>query len=336
LSIHTELGGILARRREAAGDAAFQAGGLFVCTGLISVVYDLLDGSSDVAVVVDSSTAVAGVVFAVLPWRRWRPSATLVLAIAALALASGSQLAGLVPLSTYGIWFVLIFVWIGMWHPPGTSYLMAPFAAVAYVMPFALGAHSEDMAVTGSISIPTAVLIGETISRRSRVARRAEAAKDEALAALTRANVTDDLTGLGNRRRANSLLDSLEDGDALVILDLDHFKRVNDTLGHHRGDQVLQELGDYLRRVVRDHDLVARYGGEEFIVVIRSTGQDAVGVVQRMLDGWRALGPPSTLSAGLAVKRTGDTWSDTFRAADASLYQAKELGRDRLVAQLVS
>ena len=152
----------------------------------------------------------------------------------------------------------------------------------------------------------------------------------------TRANVTDDLTGLGNRRRANSLLDSLEDGDALAILDLDHFKRVNDTLGHHRGDEVLQELGEFLLRTVRDHDTVARYGGEEFIVVIRQAGADATVVVERILTGWRELSPPATLSVGIAMKTPGQTWSDTFSAADASLYRAKELGRDRAVLQPAS
>ena len=210
LSKRTQLRATRRSKRRASSPAA----------GLIGLGYDLSGGPGDdlaLSVAVDATMVLFAVVIGSLPWCRWPRPATLSLAVVALAGVSISHLAGLVPLATYGIWFVLIFVWIGTWHPPGTSYLMSPVA----------------------------------------------------LAALTRANVTDDLTGLGNRRRANSLLDSLDDGDALAILDLDHFKRVNDTLGHHRGDEVLQELGEFLLRTVRDHDTVARYGGEEFIVVIR-------------------------------------------------------------------
>ena len=340
MSKRTQLRALVAARRERAGDAAFQAACLFACAGVIGLGYDLSGGPGDdlaLSVAVDLSMVLFGVVIGSLPWCRWPRPATLGLAVIALAGVSLSHLGGLVPLATYGIWFVLIFVWIGTWHPPGTSYLMCPVAVIAYVVPFALDAPAtEGVIASGLISIPTAVLIGETIARRSRALRRAEAAKDEALAALTRANVTDDLTGLGNRRRANSLLDSLEDGDALAILDLDHFKRVNDTLGHHRGDEVLQELGAFLLRTVRDRDTVARYGGEEFIVVIRQAGADATAVVERILTGWREMSPPATLSAGIAMKTPGQTWSDTFSAADASLYRAKALGRDRAVLQPAS
>jgi PleD family two-component response regulator len=99
---------------------------------------------------------------------------------------------------------------------------MAPVAASAYLVPFAFGVPATYGATASvAISIPVAVLVGETIARKEQTTRRAEAGQQAALAALAKANVTDDLTGLGNRRWANSLLDALEDGDALAILDLD-------------------------------------------------------------------------------------------------------------------
>ena len=181
------------------------------------------------------------------------------------------------------------------------------------------------------MSLPVAVLIGETIARKAAATRLAEAGQAAALAALSKASVTDDLTGLGNRRRANALLDSLADGDAIVILDLDHFKSINDTLGHHRGDQVLQELGAFLLTEVRVADAVARYGGEEFVIVVRASEGGALEVTERVLDRWRAMSPPVTLSAGLAVKRMGRQWTETFADADVALYEAKKAGRDRAV-----
>jgi diguanylate cyclase (GGDEF)-like protein len=159
----------------------------------------------------------------------------------------------------------------------------------------------------------------------------AQVGQREALALLAAANLTDDLTGVGNRRAANVMLDSLVAGDAWAILDLDHFKRVNDTLGHQRGDLVLQELGSYLLGAVRGADSVARFGGEEFVVVLRAASSSEETTILRLLEGWRATGPLTTLSAGLAVHRSGQSYAVTFANADAALYEAKGNGRNQLV-----
>jgi diguanylate cyclase (GGDEF)-like protein len=143
--------------------------------------------------------------------------------------------------------------------------------------------------------------------------------------------VTDDLTGLGNRRHGVMLLDSLAPGDTVAMLDLDHFKRINDTLGHPAGDEFLQVFSSYLLRAVRDKDAVARFGGEEFIIVLRGAGAAALDSIERLLTGWRALTPLTTFSAGVAVHRRHQTPSSTFADADAALYQAKQRGRDRVV-----
>src|SRR6185503_9353582 len=105
-------------------------------------------------------------------------------------------------------------------------------------------------------------LIGEILSAQNTALRHARAAQEQATGLLAEAAVTDDLTGLGNRRHVNTLLDELAPGDALLLLDLDHFKELNDRLGHLRGDEVLADLGGYLIASTRDGDAVARYGGE--------------------------------------------------------------------------
>jgi diguanylate cyclase (GGDEF)-like protein len=209
---------------------------------------------------------------------------------------------------------------------------MGPLAALAYGLPFALGTPLPRAGLAAvTLSVLVAVLVGETISRKERDTQSALAGQREALALLATANVTDDLTGLGNRRQANTLLDSLHEGDALAILDLDRFKNVNDTLGHLRGDQVLQDLGAYLHGAVRDADAVARFGGEEFIVVLRAAGPSAPETITRLLAGWKATTPITPLSAGLAIHRSGAAFDQTFRDADSALYEAKSAGRDRLV-----
>jgi diguanylate cyclase (GGDEF)-like protein len=326
----------LLSRREVAGAAAHQAGVLFIAAGCIGLATDFLaivvGGGNAIVILIDSTNMAIGLITVRLPWRRWPERSVLVLPVAAFANIAATNITGTTPEATFGVWFVLVFVWIGMWQPPRTSYAMAPVAACAYLLPFALGVSSTYGTVASvAISIPVAVLVGETIARKAETTRRAEAGQEAALEALAKANVTDDLTGLGNRRWANSLLDTLQDGDALAILDLDHFKQVNDTLGHNRGDEVLHDLGMFLRNATRGDDSVARYGGEEFVVVLRQAPSGALEVIERLLADWRASGPLATLSAGIAVKRPGQSWSTTFSQADAALYQAKETGRDRAV-----
>lgn len=117
-------------------------------------------------------------------------------------------------------------------------------------------------------------------------------------------------------------------GDAVVMLDLDHFKRVNDDLGHARGDEVLAELGRYLQRAIRTSDSVARYGGEEFVVVLSAPGAGLRSTIERLLDGWRATHPVTTVSIGAAAHLASRTTAETMSAADGALYIAKRSGRD--------
>jgi diguanylate cyclase (GGDEF)-like protein len=147
---------------------------------------------------------------------------------------------------------------------------------------------------------------------------------------LTTAAMQDALTGVGNRRRAATLLEDLRPDDAVVLIDLDHFKLVNDTAGHAAGDRVLVLLGRYLREAARDADAIARYGGEEFLLVLRHAGRPAPAAVIRLLEGWRELKPLTTFSAGVAIHQEGRSPAATLGRADAALYRAKRTGRDRV------
>ncbi|MEM7325064.1 MAG: diguanylate cyclase [Actinomycetota bacterium] len=146
---------------------------------------------------------------------------------------------------------------------------------------------------------------------------------------LERATTRDELTGIGNRRHADTLLNSMEDGDALILLDLDGFKAVNDTLGHAAGDQVLQDLSNHLRHCLRDSDTSARLGGDEFLVVARRAFADPVAVAQRILRGWANSGRSTTISAGVALHQADVPVDETFERADQALYRAKAAGKNR-------
>ena len=160
-----------------------------------------------------------------------------------------------------------------------------------------------------------------------------------------RLSVTDGLTGLWNFRYFQlTVAKEIERASrfdrplALLMLDLDHFKQVNDQYGHQRGDSVLIELAERLRGLVRDVDTLARYGGEELVVVLPETDEPgAVRAAERICEAVRAtafglpgeLPVPVTVSIGVAVfPDHGATPVDLLRAADDALYAAKREGRD--------
>ncbi len=152
----------------------------------------------------------------------------------------------------------------------------------------------------------------------------------ETIRALGHAVRHDELTGTGNRRHATELLTGMRSGDGLILVDIDHFKSVNDREGHRGGDRLLRALGGYLRNYVRGSDNVARFGGDEFIVVARGVGADATAAAERLLDGWRQLGTSATVSIGVAVHSAGAAPEDTLDRADQALYQAKANGRNQV------
>lgn len=143
---------------------------------------------------------------------------------------------------------------------------------------------------------------------------------------------TDALTGLGNRRWAERLLESLTPDDVLIVLDLDHFKAVNDQHGHAVGDDVLRAFGRLLAAELRSSDQAARLGGEEFLVLLPQTSlETADEVLLRLRRSWADRSPMTTFSAGGARVRLDEASRSAYERADAALYLAKAEGRDRHV-----
>ncbi|MBK7042976.1 MAG: diguanylate cyclase [Rhodanobacteraceae bacterium] len=160
------------------------------------------------------------------------------------------------------------------------------------------------------------------------------------MAASERKAATDPLTGAANRRSAEQRLDELVHSGgsyAVVMIDIDHFKLVNDRHGHEVGDRALKLLVGTMRPLMRGEDLLCRYGGEEFLLVLPSADAVAAGeLMQRVRNALPGACvhdgvPVFTISAGIASERNGSNPQVQLRAADQALYQAKRDGRDRVV-----
>ncbi|WP_107851458.1 biofilm regulation diguanylate cyclase SiaD [Oceanimonas marisflavi] len=161
---------------------------------------------------------------------------------------------------------------------------------------------------------------------------------------LRHAALKDPLTGLANRRQ---LMERLYDEQArcrrgqpafaLVMIDVDHFKRINDGFGHDVGDQVLCRLVNMISSQLRTQDLCARWGGEEFMLLLPHTGlEPAKALLERMMTAIEQLRLDAipelqlTVSAGLTVYHAQEPLDDTIRRADHALIRAKQSGRNRL------
>jgi diguanylate cyclase (GGDEF)-like protein len=321
------------RSRQDVGSAAAarQASLLFLAAGVMTLINNRISAAHYHAVndVVGVLAIIASPVGLFLPWGRWPARSTLVYFPFCLTLLVMSSVYGSNPREIYAFWYVVAFVWVGMHHPSRTSLALGVPTAIAYLIPLLTAVHPSGEAIQSVvIAIPGTVLIGEILSATTTGLRRARAGQQEAFDLLAVAAVTDDLTGVGNRRHVNTLLDTLQPGDALLLLDLDHFKDINDRLGHLAGDEVLADLGKYLKLSTRDSaDTVARYGGEEFLVVLRQPGDLAHRAAERLLEGWRATGPLVTFSIGIALHHNASARA-TLHEADQALYQAKASGRD--------
>jgi diguanylate cyclase (GGDEF)-like protein len=166
------------------------------------------------------------------------------------------------------------------------------------------------------------------------------------LSRLTAQAHTDQLTGVANRR---GLLRSIEriheratrgdSGYVVLMVDIDHFKAINDRHGHEGGDRVLQRVAQALQRGLREGDLVARWGGEEFCVLLpRIAPADAQALAERLAQQIAADGDPRvTVSIGLAAAGVaGESAAAVIRRADDALYGAKTAGRNQVVASLAA
>ncbi|HEY0710640.1 MAG TPA: GGDEF domain-containing protein [Polyangia bacterium] len=425
-----------------------------------------------------------GITFA-LPWQRWSARATLILAIPAFTALSAAVVLKAYNPQTLAMYFVVVYVWIGVAQPPGTSVRMAPIGALAYVLPMYVGEGAEA-ALAAIEVIPVSVIVGECLAWLARRLRMAEARDDgrvtemrellevaeqlswqtdpdEAHALIARAgarlchagatalwvmdeagayrltatcnwpgapavpdrrvlpeafplaalqdnpiialppaqvaepgfglalpptgvmllalrglghmrgilvvagpeagrdahaferqimlafakqagvlldrveavenlrsdSLRDELTGLPNRRLADRRLADVRVGGALVVLDLDHFKELNDTQGHAAGDELLRRFGADIRGSLRDSDFAARIGGDEFMLYLPGAGLGANAVVERLRQRLATHEKLVGFSAGIAVRQSEETAKETLARADEALYVAKRGGRGR-------
>jgi len=175
--------------------------------------------------------------------------------------------------------------------------------------------------------------------RRKDVELRAVLAQSEEI------SYTDALTYLPNRRkivsslqhevlRANRYQTSL----SVSMMDIDHFKEINDSHGHGKGDEVLRALANTLRQGIRESDLAGRLGGEEFLILLPNAGINAAAeqaerlcrLIRELVVRADDVALRITVSIGVAEYRLGaETWDDLLRRVDAAMYEAKNLGRDR-------
>jgi diguanylate cyclase (GGDEF)-like protein len=226
------------------------------------------------------------------------------------------------------------FQWVGLvlvfWFSPSTSFNWASLLGFVFFTSV-LSILANDISQRDL----------KQIERQARLLALSEAQ-------LREQSIRDHLTNLYNRRYLEETLESEVQRAALkavplgiIMMDIDHFKHYNDTLGHHAGDILLQELGKLLTEQVRRSDLAYRYGGDEIILILSDA---SLGVVKRRAERLRGavknlhLGqndpslPNLTISLGVAVfPDHGSTGAALMKSADAALYRAKSEGRDRVV-----
>ncbi|RZI80824.1 MAG: sensor domain-containing diguanylate cyclase [Rubrivivax sp.] len=191
--------------------------------------------------------------------------------------------------------------------------------------------------------ISVCLLVNQMARLRTRLIQR-KTDLTAALAQIKELAIRDELTGLYNRRHMMSLLNSeghrtdrSQGQFSLCLIDVDHFKSINDQLGHGAGDEVLRSLSSVVAAGLRETDVVARWGGEEFLVLFTDTScEDAAQVIERIRQRLRdsvvsSVAPDLrvTFSAGVTTYQVEEPIMATIERADQALYQAKATGRNR-------
>jgi diguanylate cyclase (GGDEF)-like protein len=231
------------------------------------------------------------------------------------------------------VWFALPAVTLGFRFEPrgmvfGTAFVLAMFLAASVVPDQAAAWEQRQMLIADAALIVSTVILSGALVESDRAHRRR--------------STLDPLTGLFNRNALEQRLGELEGqpcnpeeglSHAFLLCDLDHFKRVNDQLGHAAGDAVLQDVAYTMRAALRAGDSIYRVGGEEILVILPRAGrEDALEIAERLrteVRERRPVGVPVSVSIGVAVAEPDfvDT-GDLLARADAALYAAKASGRN--------
>jgi diguanylate cyclase (GGDEF)-like protein len=234
------------------------------------------------------------------------------------------------------MWFALPAVTLGVRFEPrgiviGTAYIVALLLISTYGLDTGTASEHYQQVIAAIALVLTTVVLSGALVESDRAHRRR--------------STLDPLTGLFNRNALEQRLGELDGlpsseaeglSHALLLCDLDHFKRVNDRLGHAAGDAVLQDIAYTMRAALRAGDSIYRVGGEEILVVLPGAGEaGAVEIAERLraaVRERRPVGVPVTISIGVAVSGPGRVDTDELvSCADAALYSAKAAGRDRVM-----
>lgn len=300
---------------------------LYVAGGATTLLVLALPHPDTVDAAVLAVAGVAALVIGLVVWvvrdrvspamYAWLPVAGTAL-ITVLVATSGSRSAA-VSFSFFYLWVVIYAL---LFFAPLVAAAHVALAAGAYGAVMVLAPLDVAAPLTSLEPLVLVVVTGATGCILVLLARARELSE------------TDPLTLVANRRGLERLLEHAvveasrgETALVLAMIDVDHFKQVNDDHGHPAGDVVLQDLAATWRRVLRSDDAFARFGGDEFVALLHATPSEAAIVLERART---AVGPAVTCSIGAASWQPGDSASMLMSRADAALYQAKRLGRDRV------
>ncbi|MFB5086793.1 GGDEF domain-containing protein [Psychrobacillus sp. PGGUH221] len=201
---------------------------------------------------------------------------------------------------------------------------------------FTLNSHKEDISIE-NLKISTwyfeAKQLTETINNYHKM-------QQETVADFKHQSLTDPLTGLKNRRYSEFVFTDLIESNqqfSIMMIDIDHFKLVNDEFGHNAGDEVLKFLASKMKSFTRDHDVCIRLGGEEFIVLLPNCIlSEAYTIAEKLRKDIEISIPPTnkkiTISLGVAEYRNSfESITDVMNRVDVALYMAKSEGRNKTV-----
>ncbi len=278
------------------------------------------------------TAVVSGIAGRFVPWGRLPLRASLLAIPAAFTLISIHNVAGGADAYRYSLFYLVAFVWIGMFQARWTAASMAALLVPSYLAPLLITGAPASAVASVFYAVPLLVLVGEIIAWQ---ACRLDVLRRQ----LTHQALRDPLTGLPNRRL---LLESIAPALAraermgepvgLLFLDLDGFKSVNDRFGHSAGDELLVAVADALRSTTRATDLPARLAGDEFAVLVeRPRGDEPLTVLADRIGAeiarsTTAQGLRVDVSIGMATWDGSADPDELLRRADADMYRHKRRG----------
>jgi diguanylate cyclase (GGDEF)-like protein len=339
---------------DSAADAAAEArlasrtvASMFLGSGIVAFANGLISHLDRVDVgalrLTGLLTALVALVVLFLPWERHFRVVANSLVVGTLAFLVASDhfnhySRAESALAVYPVFFILLIAWTGLTRPKGAATIAACVSAPALYWILANGGRASVGGQCLIVTIPVAAVLGEVLSWNSHRARTMTNLEMQR-------RLHDPLTGLANRTLLSIQLDNalarVRRGPgalAVLYLDLDHFKHINDTHGHNAGDDVLIEAAARLQSAARETDTVARIGGDEFVILCEDIESLAAAteIAQRFLDviditfSTHTNGARLTLSIGIVFSDHGTETAETLlQNADLALYRAKQAGRAR-------